>query len=242
MARHPAGQCRHGARHARRHRRADVDADRKHGRADGLLPRAGHRRADRDDSHAEPRREPTGQRERCQQRRCRPDQLHHLRCPRPQRRRVPHRARHSVLRAWRSADLLRRACSPAATTWTCCAARASGATSTVATTRPRRWSRSMRRPVVQSLLVLLRIRNTHPRSAGRFRLPASPAGYARARVDKRCRVRPARREPDAHVGDAHLLDARRLDSGHGGVADVRRHDDDAGGDRESGATWPWSRR
>ena len=57
-------------------------------------------------------------------------------------------------------------CSPAATTWNCCGARVSAATSTATTTWMTNVVRAMERPVVQCAVRLLRFRNSHPSFGG----------------------------------------------------------------------------
>ena len=79
LARDAAAQRRHRARHARRDRRAWT-------RTATCSPARGDRRTGGDDSPAQPRRKPAGQRQRGWQRRHVPDQLHFLRRSRPPRR------------------------------------------------------------------------------------------------------------------------------------------------------------
>ena len=107
MARDSSRQRRDRPGHARRDRgagrgrRSPAGTDRRP--ADGRRDR----RAGRDDPSPQPRRESPRERQRGEQCRLLPDQLHVLRRARPQRLRVPDRTRHSVLRPGNSADLLR---------------------------------------------------------------------------------------------------------------------------------------
>ena len=69
----------------------------------------------------------------------------------------------------------------------CSAAPASGATSIATTTRRMNCEQALTRPVVQSLLALLRIRNTHPALSGDVRSSRIGSRQDRARLDERRR-------------------------------------------------------
>ena len=100
------------------------------------------------------------------------------------------------------------ACSPVATTSSCSAAPVSGATSIATTTRRMNCEHELTRPVVQSLLALLRIRNTHPAFQGTFDAPRIAGRQDRARLDERRGVRSPGCEPHRNVRIDHVLESR----------------------------------
>ena len=77
-----------------------------------------------------------------------------------------------MLRAGDPADLLRRAAGRHATISTCCAARGEGRDINRHYYTPIERQRALAQPVVQSLLALLRIRNTHAAFHGAFQVKA----------------------------------------------------------------------
>ena len=199
VAAHQSAQRGHGARHARRHRR-----DRRRAGA-GRRGRRGccrqrNRRAGRNDSRAQQRREPPGASGAAASNLDFSGELHLLRCPGPPRRRIPDRAsafsssrpafrRSTTSDCWPGAndmDLLRRTRRRARHQPPLLHAR-------------RKCSSELERPVVRALLELIRFRNTHPAFGGEFRASATSAHRSPSNGAERRRGRPAGRGPD---GDA----------------------------------------